>query len=70
MGIPPNHYWRIRWEVTRDDGTLYRDYTPIQYTSYKECKSYADALNASNSSREVSVYHYVEEVTVTPILDL
>jgi len=66
MGFPPNHYWRIRWEVIRDDGTIYHDYTPIHYNSYEDCKSHADAFNASNSSREVPVYHYIEEVTIHP----
>lgn len=61
-----NHYWRIRWEVIRDDGTIYRDYTPIHYTSYKECKEDADALNALNSSRDVPVYHSAMEFTVHP----
>ena len=60
----PHHYWRIRWEVVRTDGTVHHDYTPIQYTSYKECKDDVDAMNASNSSREFPVYHYAEEFTV------
>ena len=64
MGFPPNHYWRIRWEVVRDDGTIHQDYTPILYNSYMECKSHADAFNASNSSRDYPVYHYIEEFTV------
>jgi hypothetical protein len=63
---PPDHYWRIRWEVVRDDGTVYRDYTPIHYTSYKKCKDDVDTFNAENHMHEFPVYHYAEEFTVHP----
>ena len=69
MSVIPNHYWRIRWEVVRNDGTIYHNYTPIHYNSYEECEDHANALNAENGSKEFPVFHYIEEVTIHPNLD-
>jgi len=58
--------FRIRWEVTREDGTVFKDYTPIIYYSYEECMKIAKCLNEQNKDRvrrSVPVYHFVEEVS-------
>ena len=54
-------HWRIRWEVKREDGTVFKDYTPLIYTSQKECIEMVMSLNRQNNRRSVPVYHFVEE---------
>jgi len=66
MGIRPNHYWRIRCEVDRDDGTVFTSYTPLHYQSYQECKRLVDSLNELNMVRSVPVHHYAEKFTAHP----
>jgi hypothetical protein len=66
MAIRSNHYWRIRFEVNRDDGTVFTSYTPLYYLSYQECKRLVDSLNELNTVREVPVHHYADEFTIHP----
>ena len=54
-------HYRIRWEMKREDGTVFKNYTPLIYTSEKECNEMVKSLNKQNDRRSVPVYHFVEE---------
>jgi hypothetical protein len=59
--MPEVTHYRIRGEVKREDGTVFKNYTPLIYTSQKECIEMVLSLNRQNDRRSVPVYHFVEE---------
>ena len=59
----PIQYWRIRYEVHRTDGTVFKAYTPLYYISWEECNELVRHLNQEHNG-ETPVHHYAELFTV------